>query len=60
MFGEKELEDKISLLVSKVDRKSDEIIIETGTDYTALWGELLARELSAKHFIMFLDEKIQI
>lgn len=57
VFSKQELENKLSLLVSKIDRTCDEIIIETGTDYTALWGELLARELKAKHFIMFLDEK---
>ena len=44
-------------MASRVEPTSDEIIIETGTDYTALWGELLARDLNAKHFIMFLDEK---
>lgn len=57
MFTKKEIKKKISLLASRVEPTSDEIIIETGTDYTALWGELLARDLNAKHFIMFLDEK---
>lgn len=37
--------------------QSENIVIETGTDYTALWGELLAKEIGAKHIVMFLDEK---
>lgn len=32
------------------------IVIETGTDFTALWGEVLARRLKAKHIIEFQDE----
>ena len=36
--------------------ESQETIIETGTDFTALWGELFAKEIGAKHIIMFLDE----
>lgn len=36
---------------------SDEIIIETGSDYTAYWGELLAKKLGARHFHFLLDEK---
>lgn len=33
------------------------MIIETGTDYTAYWGEFLAERIGAKHFVMLLDEK---
>lgn len=57
LFSKKELKEKVNLLTSKIDDTSNNIVIETGTDYTALWGELLARKLNAKHFIMFLDEK---
>lgn len=32
------------------------IFIETGTDYTAYWGELLAERLHARHIVVFLDE----
>ena len=35
---------------------SDEIIIESGDDKTALWGELLAERLGARHFIKLLPE----
>ena len=56
IFSKKELKEKIEILASHVT-VSEKIIIETGTDYTALWGELLARRLNAKHIIMFLDEK---
>ncbi len=56
LFTKRELKRKLDLLESYITI-SDEIIIETGTDYTALWGELLAKRLQAKHIIMFLDEK---
>ena len=55
-YTRKQLNLFLDLLVQNVT-VSDNIIIETGTDYTALWGELLARKLSAKHVIIFLDEK---
>ncbi len=55
IFSEKELHEKLELLASYVSG-GDKIVIETGTDYTALWGELLAEYIGAKHFIMFLDE----
>ena len=32
------------------------VVIETGTDYTAFWGEMLAEKLKAKHIIEFQDE----
>lgn len=56
VFSKEELEEKLTLLASNVN-VSEEIVIETGTDYTALWGELLAKKLNAKHIIIFLDEK---
>lgn len=57
LFTTKQREEKIELLATYVDvNESDRTIIETGTDYTALWGELLAKRLNAKHFVMFLDE----
>ncbi|MGN0521683.1 MAG: hypothetical protein ACI4IQ_03490 [Eubacterium sp.] len=46
----------LDILESRVPKDSTDIIIETGTDHTAYWGELLARRLKAKHFIMLLDE----
>lgn len=51
------LDDLISnIKLAEGDSYSD-VIIETGTDYTAFWGELIAKKLKAKHIIMFLDEK---
>ena len=32
------------------------VVIETGTDYTAYWGELLAEKLNGRHIITLLDE----
>lgn len=33
-----------------------DIIIETGTYYTAYWGEILAQKLKARHLVIYLDE----
>lgn len=43
-------------ICSKIPSLGDEIVIETGTFYTAYWGELLAKELGARHTIVYLDE----
>ncbi len=57
LFTEKERSRLIQRMADHLpDGDFDEIIIETGTDYTAYWGELLAKKLNARHFIMFLDE----
>lgn len=56
IFGKRKINKMIKRMASSVPQ-SDCIIIETGTDYTALWGELLAKELDARHIVMFLDEK---
>lgn len=55
-FRKKQIEKLLDGMASAIP-KSDEIIVETGTDHTALWGELLARKLKARHIVMFLDEK---
>lgn len=34
----------------------EETVIETGTFYTAYWGEILAKELGARHIVVYLDE----
>jgi len=47
----------IDLLESFVPVNQEEIIIETGTDYTAYWGECLAKRIGARHFVIFLDEQ---
>lgn len=55
VFSKKELKQKIDIMQSYIN-DFDNVIIETGTDYTAQWGELLAERINAKHIIMFLDE----
>lgn len=57
IFSKRELNRLIENMAEQIDPNSTEIIIETGTDYTAYWGELLAKRLNAKHFVLFLDEK---
>lgn len=31
-------------------------IVETGTEWTAYWGEILAQRIQARHMVLFLDE----
>lgn len=35
------------------------VIVETGTDWTSYWGELLAERLRGRHIVLFLDEDNQ-
>lgn len=35
------------------------VIVETGTDWTSYWGELLAKRLKGRHMVLFLDEDNQ-
>lgn len=39
-----------------VDESSDMVLIESGTDWTAYWGELLAEAMHGRHIILLLDE----
>lgn len=56
VFKNKTIDCFLNEMTSKIP-KSSELIIETGTDFTALWGELLAKKIGARHIVMFLDEK---
>lgn len=47
---------QIDYIISLFPKLEGNVVIETGTDYTAYWGELLAERLKAKHIIVFLDE----
>ena len=56
IFRKKQVEKFVTKMADAIPA-SNELIIETGTDYTALWGELLAKKIKARHIVMFLDEK---
>lgn len=56
LFSKKIRNKFLKQLIKKIDLNSEETIIETGTDFTAYWGELLAKEINAKHIILLLDE----
>lgn len=56
LFSNRQIESFLNCMVSQIP-KANQIIIETGTNYTALWGELLAEKIGAKHIVFFLDEK---
>lgn len=60
VFNKKKIDEYLQILsdfVLKNDQYDfEDIVIETGTDYTAYWGELLAEKINAKHIVVFLDE----
>lgn len=56
-YTEKQRNELLERMVARMPNNADEIIVETGTDYTAYWGEMLAQRIGAKHFVMFLDEE---
>lgn len=49
----------IQWMVSFAKKTTENIIIESPTDFTAEWGELLAKELNAKNFCFLLDERLE-
>lgn len=56
IFSKRTINHFLDTMADKI-QPSEQVIIETGTDFTALWGELLAEKVGAKHIVMFLDEK---
>ena len=56
LFTKKKIETFLNNMILRIP-KAEKIVIETGTDFTALWGELLAEKIGAKHIVFFLDEK---
>ena len=56
LFPQKYQWNLLELIKNSIPCMSDEIIIETGTDYTAYWGELLAERLKGRHIVTLLDE----
>lgn len=55
-FSEKQREKFLKSMIDRINLESEQIIIETGTDYTAYWGEMLAQKINAKHVVFLLDE----
>lgn len=58
-YTEKQRSYLLNILLKRIPADNEKIIIESGTDYSAYWGELLAEKLHCKHFVFFLDEKNQ-
>ena len=46
-------------LVHYDNTKNDEYIIESHADYEAIWGEILAKEISAKHICFICNERFR-
>lgn len=56
LFPKKRQKILLDYIIERIPVIGDEVVIETGTYYTAYWGELLARRLKCKHVIIYLDE----
>lgn len=55
-FSKSQFERKLDVLQSFIPSDASDIIIETGTCFSAYWGEALAARLKAKHCFWFIDE----
>lgn len=54
---ENKVESTLNWILKKIDySENDEIIIESHTPYLAVWGELLAKRINAKHIVYLLGE----
>lgn len=56
LFPKRYQRKMLSLVINSMPSLSSNIVIETGTDYTAYWGELLAEKLKGRHVVTLLDE----
>ena len=59
LLSRKRLRKIIHEIISCIPDTDHETVIETGTFFTAYWGELLAREIGARHTVVYLDEHNQ-
>ncbi len=55
-YNKRQREKLTDFLVHFIPQNSYYTIIETGTDYTNFWGEVLAKRINARHIVIFLDE----
>lgn len=55
-YNKHQREKLIDYLECFIPQNSGYTIIETGTDYTNYWGEVLAQRIHARHIVIFLDE----
>lgn len=56
LFPQKYHQILLNYILKKLPHQMGDVVIETGTDYTAYWGELLAEKLNGRHIITLLDE----
>lgn len=56
LYPERYRKKMLDCIIRKLPDIKGEIVIETGTDCTAYWGELLAERLHGKHIVTLLDE----
>lgn len=60
LWASKRVAGIVAWMKSVVGKDSEEIIIESSEDHLAVWGEILAKELGAKHFCFLLGECLEL
>lgn len=60
LWTSKRVDKIVAWMKSVVGKVSEETIIESSEDHLAGWGEILAKELGAKHFCFLLSESTEL
>lgn len=59
-WSKKRVDKTIAWMKSVVGKDDENIIIESSEAHLAVWGEMLAKELGAKHFCFLLAEQTEL
>lgn len=60
LWTSKRVDKIVTWMKEVVGKVGEEIIIESSEDHLAGWGEILAKELGAKHFCFLLSESTEL
>lgn len=60
LFSLSQIRNIITKLSARVDRSAERIVVESNSIILSLWGELLAKELKARHLIYIIGENKKI
>lgn len=59
-FAKRDRERVIKKILSKVDLREDDIVVESNTLVLAEWGEIIAKRINAKHLVFLIGENVKI
>lgn len=60
LFSLSQVKKTLSRLIACVDKKAEQIVVESNSIILSLWGELLAKELKAQHLVYIIGETKKI